>query len=243
MLGGLTFLSPWLLLALAGLPVLWWLLRLTPPAPRRLSFPAIRLLFDLVPPEETPQRTPPWLILLRLLLAALIIIGFAEPLLNAQGELAGSKALMLVVDNSWAAGPGWPARQRALGEAVDQAERFGVPVILLRDRAARRWQRHCRCGSDEPGRCQTEGPRPRTPALAQRPHPGVAGPRPSASGPGHGGQYRRAVAERWYCRRRQGFRHRTWPRRCRSWAGFRWWPIRRPSCPSSCGHRRPGSTA
>jgi hypothetical protein len=131
MLGGLTFLSPWLLLALAGLPVLWWLLRLTPPAPRRLSFPAIRLLFELVPPEETPQRTPPWLIALRLLLAALIIIGFAEPLLNAQGELAGSKALMLVVDNSWAAGPGWPARQRALGEAVDQAERFGVPVILL----------------------------------------------------------------------------------------------------------------
>ena len=67
-LGGLSFLSPWLLLALAGLPILWWLLRLTPPAPRRQSFPAIRLLFDLVPPEETPQRTPPWLIALRLLL-------------------------------------------------------------------------------------------------------------------------------------------------------------------------------
>ena len=49
--GSLSFLSPWLLLALAGLPVLWWLLRLTPPAPRRQSFPAIRLLFDLVPPE------------------------------------------------------------------------------------------------------------------------------------------------------------------------------------------------
>ena len=96
--GSLSFLSPWLLLALAGLPVLWWLLRLTPPAPRRQSFPAIRLLFDLVPPEETPQRTPPWLIALRLLLAALIILGFAEPLLNAQGELAGRKALMLVVE-------------------------------------------------------------------------------------------------------------------------------------------------
>ena len=130
-LGSLTFLSPWLLLALAGLPVLWWLLRLTPPAPRRQSFPAIRLLFDLVPPEETPQRTPLWLILLRLLLAALIILGFAEPLLNAQGELAGRRALMLVVDDSWAAAGGWPARQRAMGEAVDQAERFGLPVILL----------------------------------------------------------------------------------------------------------------
>ena len=129
--GSLSFLSPWLLLALAGLPVLWWLLRLTPPAPRRQSFPAIRLLFDLVPPEETPQRTPPWLIALRLLLAALIILGFAEPLLNAQGELTGRKALMLVVDDSWAAAPGWPARQRSMGAAVDQAERFGLPVILV----------------------------------------------------------------------------------------------------------------
>jgi hypothetical protein len=131
MLGGLTFLSPWLLLALAGLPILWWLLRLTPPAPRRMSFPAIRLLFDLVPPDETPQRTPPWLIALRLLLAALIILGFAEPLLNAKGELAGRKALMLVVDDSWAAGPGWPARERAMGQAIDEAERFSLPVILL----------------------------------------------------------------------------------------------------------------
>ncbi len=128
---GLTFLSPWLLLALAGLPILWWLLRLTPPAPRRLSFPAIRLLFDLVPPQETPQRTPIWLILLRLLLAALVIVGFAEPLMNARGELAGRKALMLVIDDSWAAAPGWPARQRSMGEAIDQAERFGTPVILL----------------------------------------------------------------------------------------------------------------
>ena len=130
-LGSLSFLSPWLLLALAGLPILWWLLRLMPPAPRRQSFPAIRLLFDLIPPEETPHRTPPWLIALRLLLAALIILGFAEPLLNAQGELAGRKALMLVVDDSWAAAPGWPARQRSMGAAVDQAERFGLPVILL----------------------------------------------------------------------------------------------------------------
>src|SRR5262249_39915873 len=58
-------------------------------------------------------------------------IGFAEPLTNAHGELAGRKALMLVVDDSWAAAPGWAARQRAMGQAIDEAERFGTPVILL----------------------------------------------------------------------------------------------------------------
>ena len=43
--GTLSFAVPWLLVALASLPVLWWLLRAVPPAPSRVVFPAIRLLF------------------------------------------------------------------------------------------------------------------------------------------------------------------------------------------------------
>src|SRR5436190_1204780 len=45
-LGSLAFVSPWLLVALAALPIIWWLLRVTPPAPRRIAFPAIRLLAE-----------------------------------------------------------------------------------------------------------------------------------------------------------------------------------------------------
>src|SRR5439155_24153757 len=76
-LGSLAFASPWLLAALAALPVIWWLLRVTPPAPRRIAFPAIRLLLGLTPREETPARTPWWLILLRTVLAALVIVALA----------------------------------------------------------------------------------------------------------------------------------------------------------------------
>ena len=64
-LGPLAFAAPWLLVALAALPVLWWLLRVTPPTPRRVAFPAVRLLHDLPVAEETPARTPWWLLLLR----------------------------------------------------------------------------------------------------------------------------------------------------------------------------------
>jgi hypothetical protein len=39
--GTLTFATPWLLLALGALPLLWWLLRAIPPAPRQVAFPAI----------------------------------------------------------------------------------------------------------------------------------------------------------------------------------------------------------
>src|ERR671935_153659 len=81
-LGSLAFVSPWLLVALAGLPIIWWLLRVTPPAPRRIAFPAIRLLLGLVPREETPARTPLWLILLRMLLATLVILAAGDAKAN-----------------------------------------------------------------------------------------------------------------------------------------------------------------
>lgn len=130
-LGLLAFAQPWLLLALAGLPVLWLLLRLTPPAPRRMAFPAIRLLAGLRAPEETPARTPWWLLLLRLLIATLIILALAQPLLNPAARLAGSGPVVLVVDDGWAAARFWPARQTAAANLLAQAEREDRPVVVL----------------------------------------------------------------------------------------------------------------
>src|SRR5215467_8071721 len=98
-LGSLVFASPWLLAALAALPIIWWLLRVTPPAPRRIVFPAIRLLLGLTPREETPARTPWWLILLRIVLAAVVILAVAHPLLNPQSRLASAGPILLVVDD------------------------------------------------------------------------------------------------------------------------------------------------
>src|SRR5256885_13700968 len=96
-LGSLAFVSPWLLVALAALPIIWWLLRVTPPAPRRVAFPAIRLMLGLVPREETPARTPLWLILLRMVLAALVILAVAQPLPNPEPRLGSAGPLILIV--------------------------------------------------------------------------------------------------------------------------------------------------
>ncbi len=129
--GPIAFAAPWVLTALAALPVLWWLLRVTPPAPRAVQFPAIRLLRDLTAQEETPARTPWWLLLLRLIVAALIILALAGPLLNPRAALPGGGPLLLVVDNGWAAGRDWPTRKRMMDELIAQAERQERPVILL----------------------------------------------------------------------------------------------------------------
>ena len=87
-LSGLSFATPLILWALAVLPLIWWLLRVTPPLPRRLMFPPLRLLLGLNAPQETPARTPWWLLLLRLLAAALVIIAFAEPSIGEAPNMA-----------------------------------------------------------------------------------------------------------------------------------------------------------
>jgi len=130
-LGAFGFAAPWLLAGFAVLPVLWWLIRVTPPAPTVVRFPAIRLLMGLKPAEETPAKTPLWLILLRLVIAALLILGLAHPLLNPSAALPGAGPLVLVVDDGWAAAANWTEVQRRAGELIDQADRADRRVVLI----------------------------------------------------------------------------------------------------------------
>ena len=125
------FAAPWVLLALPALPLLWWLLRVTPPAPRRETFPAIRLLLGLEATEETSARTPWWLLALRVIAAGLVIVGLARPVLDAGSHLPGSGPVLLVVDDGWAAAGDWARRMQAADAVLDRAEREGRRAALL----------------------------------------------------------------------------------------------------------------
>ena len=76
MIGPIGFAAPMLLLGLIALPILWILLRAVPPAPVRRRFPGVALLLGLTDDESQSDRTPWWLLLLRLLAIAAVIIGF-----------------------------------------------------------------------------------------------------------------------------------------------------------------------
>ena len=130
-LGSLSFTAPWALLVFAVLPVIWWLLRLTPPVPATIRFPPVRLLLALRAREESSAKTPPWLLILRLALAAVVILAAAHPLLNAGTRLTGKGPLIVIVDDGWAAAANWPARQAMLARLADQAERDRRPVVVV----------------------------------------------------------------------------------------------------------------
>jgi hypothetical protein len=130
----LSFAEPFLLLGLLSLPVLWWLLRVMPPRPRRIEFPPTRLLFDIAPKEETPSRTPWWLTALRLLAATLVILAAAGPIWNPPAGLAGSNApLVILLDDGWSAAASWDLRIKAADELIANADnaRRGVALVPL----------------------------------------------------------------------------------------------------------------
>ena len=129
--GSVAFANPWLLAGLISLPAIWWLLKVTPPAPQRIGFAAIRLLFGLRTPEQTPAHMPLWLLLLRLLIAALVIAALAHPLLNPGARLSGSGPLLLVVDDDWAAAAKWDQHSQTMLELIAEAERDGRSIAIV----------------------------------------------------------------------------------------------------------------
>ena len=126
--------EPLVLLGLLSLPALWLLLRLIPPRPRRINFPPTRLLFDIAPKEETPSRTPWWLLLLRLTLAALLIFAAAGPLWNPPiAASSGAAPIALLIDDGWAAASTWDTRVRTAEDIIVRAEsnKTGVAIVPL----------------------------------------------------------------------------------------------------------------
>ncbi len=131
-LGALAFLNPWLLGALAALPIIYWLLRTVPPRPRQILFPATRILVGIDNKEKTPAKTPWWLTLIRMLAAACVIFALAEPVLNPNREksLQGQGPIAVIIDNGWGAATRFNDRVRFVERLIGEAEAQSRPVLI-----------------------------------------------------------------------------------------------------------------
>jgi hypothetical protein len=127
----LTFTVPLVLTALAALPAIWLLLRITPPQPRRVDFPPLKILADLRPERETPARTPWWLLLLRLLLAAFLILAAAGPVWNPLAGDSSRSPLLVILDNGFASAQDWRERMSLASERIEAAGREGRIVAVV----------------------------------------------------------------------------------------------------------------
>ncbi|MEM8617459.1 MAG: BatA domain-containing protein, partial [Pseudomonadota bacterium] len=134
MIGPIGFAAPWLLVALATLPVLWIILRAVPPAPIRRRFPGVALLLGLNDDDTVTDRTPWWLLLLRMLAVAALIIGLAGPVLNPQADPSERRTgpMLIVIDATWASARDWPSQTALIDAMLAEAGREARPAAILR---------------------------------------------------------------------------------------------------------------
>ena len=130
-LGGIGFTTPWLLLGLLALPILWLILRAVPPAPIRRRFPGVALMLGLTDDESVSDRTPWWLLLLRMLAVAAMIIGLSGPVLNPQTDREGTGPLLVLLDGSWAGAAGWSTKIDLVETKLADAGRAGRTVAIV----------------------------------------------------------------------------------------------------------------
>ncbi len=133
MIGPIGFAAPWLLLGLLALPILWIILRAVPPAPIRRRFPGVALLLGLKDDDTVTDRTPWWLLLLRMLAVAAVIIGLAGPVLNPQQDRQpGTGPVLIVMDGGWAGAQDWTSRAELADRLLAEAGREGRTAAVLR---------------------------------------------------------------------------------------------------------------
>ncbi len=128
----LAFGSPLILAGLIALPVIWWLLRMTPPRPQEETFPPLRILAQVFKREEVPSKSPWWMTLLRLLIAATVILALASPVWNPRPiALSGKEPLAIVIDNGWASAEEWTQRVTAAEKLIADAGTTNTQIYVL----------------------------------------------------------------------------------------------------------------
>jgi len=131
MLPALSFAYPWFLGLLFLLPLLYWLIKITPPKPKTVIFPTIGFLLRLQKREESTASLPWWLLLLRLSIAALIIIALSGPQIYAPKRDKATGPAVILVDNGWASGPNWEKIKTRANQILDRLKTQNRLVYLV----------------------------------------------------------------------------------------------------------------
>ncbi len=130
LLSSLTFGNPLALWGLLSLPGIWLLLKIYPPVPQNIFFPAIRFLKNLDNKQETASKSPLWLLIFRILLVSILVLAFSNPIYNEKPNYPNKGPLLLIIDNGWSASINWEKRKDHLLELIDKAEQEKLSIIL-----------------------------------------------------------------------------------------------------------------
>ena len=127
----LSFYHPLYLISLLLLPLIYFLIKLTPPQPHVILFPPISILKKLVPAEKTPKNSPLLLFIVRLFLVGAIITALAGPYYQISDKvIINNQPLLIVVDDSWSSAQDWDQRKNFIQNLIHEAELQSVRAYI-----------------------------------------------------------------------------------------------------------------
>lgn len=127
----LYFSSPWLLATILFLPLLWWILKVLPPKPKKHGFGGAYFLEDLTTTEKTSQTTPWWILLIRTLAILCFILAFAAPQEKTTKYQPSDTPLLIIIDNDWASSQQWQMMQNQARLLIEENMDYKQNVAVL----------------------------------------------------------------------------------------------------------------
>lgn len=127
----LSFTSPLILMALLGLPLVWYLLRLNPPQPQRIILPTIRFLYDTKTPPPKPLTPPLWLLILRSLIFLLLVFAFAQPIFKRNDLSIQNQTVLIIHDDYYIAGIDWQKRMSVLSGLLTDLDSAQNKILYI----------------------------------------------------------------------------------------------------------------
>jgi hypothetical protein len=131
-LGNVSFLLPWTLAAFVLIPALWYLLNVSPPKPKTIKFPAVRILQEMSNTHTIAKKTPWWILLLRSLIISMLIFAMSQPVWDENHAQDGiDTPMVLILDNDWSMMDRWESQKGEAHRLLERAERNDQKVALF----------------------------------------------------------------------------------------------------------------
>lgn len=128
----MSFASPIILAGLLVLPLVVWLLRVMPPQPVKRVFGGMFFLERIDSAKTKPVRTPPWILILRIIAIVALLLGFAGPKIGQPMERRDGD-LLLLMNNGWDAAQHWEQSLDAARQAIAETQ-GNIRIMTMSDR-------------------------------------------------------------------------------------------------------------
>ena len=129
----LAFTNYYALLGLLALPLVFLIVKLYPPTPKKIFFSSFYLIDSLDKISITKKKNPIWLLVYRLVLIILIILFFCEPYLNIsekKNNAEDTNNYIIIADIGWSISKEWDKFKKIVNAISIEAEKKNKKITF-----------------------------------------------------------------------------------------------------------------